>query len=194
MPADSFNIPRHWWGKIIGGLIGLFRGSLTGAVLGALLGHFVDRFLAGIIGVGATQKAFFDALFSTLGHLAKADGRISRQEIEHTEKLFVQMGLSGEQRRRAIEVARRHEYAFVPDMLELALVADDPTQFRQELRRLLAPRRRALRLSLLAARQRRARIWQRDRAARCCPRARRGSRRLDRDELRSAQRILCPRD
>jgi DnaJ like chaperone protein len=47
MSAKSFNIPRHWWGKIIGGLIGLFRGGITGAVIGALLGHLVDRFLAG---------------------------------------------------------------------------------------------------------------------------------------------------
>ena len=30
MTTNSFNIPRHWWGKIIGGLIGLFRGGLAG--------------------------------------------------------------------------------------------------------------------------------------------------------------------
>jgi tetratricopeptide (TPR) repeat protein len=35
-------------------------------------------------------------------------------------------------------VARRHQYDFVPDMLQLALVADDPTRFRRDLRRLLA--------------------------------------------------------
>ena len=56
MTAKSFKIPGHWWGKIIGGVIGLFRGGLTGAVIGALLGHVVDRFLAGIMGVGATRR------------------------------------------------------------------------------------------------------------------------------------------
>ena len=104
MAADSFNIPRHWWGKIIGAVIGLFRGGLTGAVIGALLGHFVDRFLAGIIGVGATQKAFFDALFATLGHLAKADGRVTESEIRMVESLMEQMKITGEHRQRAIRL------------------------------------------------------------------------------------------
>ncbi|NNJ63951.1 MAG: co-chaperone DjlA [Xanthomonadales bacterium] len=111
MPADSFNIPRHWWGKIIGGVIGLFRGGLTGAVLGALLGHFVDRFLAGIIGVGATQKAFFDALFATLGHLAKADGRVTESEIRMVESLMEQMKITGEHRQRAIRLFNQGKQA-----------------------------------------------------------------------------------
>jgi DnaJ like chaperone protein len=104
MSANSFKIPRHWWGKIIGGVIGLFRGGLTGAVIGALLGHMVDRFLAGIMGVGATQKAFFDALFGSLGHLAKADGRVTETEIRMVESLMQQMRISGEDRQRAIRL------------------------------------------------------------------------------------------
>ena len=104
MSAKSFKIPGHWWGKIIGGVIGLFRGGLTGALIGALLGHLVDRFLAGIIGVGATQKAFFDALFGSLGHLAKADGRVTETEIRMVESLMQQMRISGEDRQRAIRL------------------------------------------------------------------------------------------
>jgi DnaJ like chaperone protein len=104
MAQGSFKIPRHWWGKIIGGIIGLFRGGITGALLGALLGHFVDRFLAGIMGVGATQKAFFDALFSTLGHLSKADGQVTQTEIRMVESLMQQMRITGEDRQRAIHL------------------------------------------------------------------------------------------
>lgn len=104
MSANSFNIPRHWWGKIIGGVIGLFRGGLLGALIGALLGHLVDRFLAGIIGVGATQKAFYDALFASLGHLSKADGRVTETEIRMVEALMQQMKISGEERQRAIRL------------------------------------------------------------------------------------------
>jgi len=48
MSGNSFNIPRHWWGKIIGGILGLLKGGIGGAVIGALLGHMVDRFAAGI--------------------------------------------------------------------------------------------------------------------------------------------------
>lgn len=104
MSETSFKIPRHWWGKIIGGVIGLFRGGITGALIGALLGHFVDRFLAGITGVSETRTAFFNALFSTLGHLAKADGRVTETEIRMVESLMQRMQISGEDRQKAIRL------------------------------------------------------------------------------------------
>ena len=104
MTGNSFNIPRHWWGKIIGGAIGLFKGGITGALFGARLGHFVDRFLAGIVGVGATQKAFFDALFAALGHLSKADGYVTETEIRMVENLMQQMQITGDHRQRAIRL------------------------------------------------------------------------------------------
>lgn len=111
MSSGSFRIPGHWWGKIIGAVIGLFRGGLTGALVGALLGHFVDRFLAGVIGVGATQKAFFDALFASLGHLSKADGRVTETEIRMVESLMAQMRISGEDRQRAIRLFNQGKQA-----------------------------------------------------------------------------------
>jgi DnaJ like chaperone protein len=111
MSANSFNIPRHWWGKIIGGLIGLFRGGLLGAVVGVLLGHLVDRFLAGIVGVGATQRAFYDALFASLGHLSKADGRVTETEIRMVESLMQQMKIGGEERQRAIRLFNQGKQA-----------------------------------------------------------------------------------
>jgi len=107
MSTSSFNIPRHWWGKIIGGVIGLFRGGISGAIIGALLGHMVDRFLAGIIGVGSTKKAFFDALFSSLGHLSKADGRVTETEIRMVETLMQRMQIGGEDRQRAIRLFKQ---------------------------------------------------------------------------------------
>jgi len=102
MTAENFTIPRHWWGKIVGALIGLFRGGLTGAVIGALLGHFVDRFIAGISGVGSTRESFFEALFCTLGHLSKADGQVTQAEIRMAESLMQRMQITGEDRQRAI--------------------------------------------------------------------------------------------
>jgi len=104
MSGSSFNIPRNWWGKIIGGIIGLLRGGITGAVIGALMGHFVDRFLSGIVGVGSTQKAFFDALFGTLGHLSKADGQVTETEIRMVESLMARMQIAGDERQRAIRL------------------------------------------------------------------------------------------
>jgi len=102
MTAESFKIPRHWWGKIIGAMLGLFKGGLTGAVLGALLGHMADRFIAAISGVGTTRDAFFQALFCSLGHLSKADGQVTQAEIQMAESLMARMQISGDERQRAI--------------------------------------------------------------------------------------------
>ena len=102
MAIESFKIPRHWWGKIIGAIIGLFRGGLTGALIGALFGHMVDRFIAGIAGVGSTQESFFQALFSALGYLSKADGQVTQAEIRMAESLMQRMRITGEDRQRAI--------------------------------------------------------------------------------------------
>lgn len=103
MSNSSFNIPRNWWGKILGGLFGFFRGGISGAIIGMVLGHIVDRIIASIVGVGGTQQSFFRALFSALGHLSKADGRVTENEIRAAEMLMQRMQISGEERRKAIE-------------------------------------------------------------------------------------------
>ena len=102
MSPDSFIIPRNWWGKIIGGVLGLMKGGLTGAFLGALVGHMVDRFIADISGVANTRESFFEALFSALGHLSKADGQVTDAEIRMAESLMQRMQITGEDRQRAI--------------------------------------------------------------------------------------------
>ena len=99
---SGFRIPGHWWGKLIGGIIGLFRGGITGLVFGVFLGHMVDRFLAGLGGVNRVRDAFFSAMFATLGHINKADGRVTRAEIAAAEELMRRLQLSQEERQRAI--------------------------------------------------------------------------------------------
>ena len=111
MSDSSFKVPRHWWGKIIGGILGLLKGGISGVLIGVLLGHFVDRFLAGIVGVGSTQKAFFDALFATLGHLSKADGTVTQDEIHMVETLMQRMQIEGDDRQRAIRLFNQGKQA-----------------------------------------------------------------------------------
>jgi DnaJ like chaperone protein len=103
MNPSSFKIPRHWWGKIIGAVLGFFKGGIGGAVIGGVLGHMLDRLIASVAGVGSTQQAFFQALFSTLGHLSKADGRVTENEIRAAETLMQRMQINAEERRRAIK-------------------------------------------------------------------------------------------
>ena len=101
------------FGKLIGGFIGLLVAGIIGLIVGVAIGHAFDRGLAQTLRFGSPENleriktSFFETTFLLSGYLAKADGRISKQEIEHTEQLFVQMGLSSEQRRRAIELFRQ---------------------------------------------------------------------------------------
>ena len=121
-----------WWGKLAGGGIGFALGGPIGAMLGAILGHQVDKAkrdnLAGEFGQGTqerTQAVFFTATFSVMGHISKADGVVSPQEIQMAEQVFRQMNFSQDQRNAAIELFNQGK----SDDFEL-----DPVlaQFKQE--------------------------------------------------------------
>ena len=86
-----------WLGKMIGGTIGFALGGPIGAVAGAAFGHtFVDRkedaYLSSRPGldyslssVEEAQLVFFTAAFSMLAKISKADGQITKKEIEAVE-------------------------------------------------------------------------------------------------------------
>jgi len=102
-----------WWGKIVGGAFGYLVLGPLGAALGAALGHNFDKGLDGIpadtIGWNPgdqerVQTAFFTATFAVMGHLAKADGRVSRDEIRMAEVVMAEMELDAERRRAAMNL------------------------------------------------------------------------------------------
>ena len=97
-----------WLGKVVGGTIGFAIGGPIGAVAGAAFGHTLDkkeeRYLSSNrigSGQGASQLSnneeaqltFFIAAFSMLAKIAKADGRVSEQEISSVED-FMQKDLN----------------------------------------------------------------------------------------------------
>ncbi|MFD2231900.1 co-chaperone DjlA [Alkalimarinus sediminis] len=104
-----------WWGKVIGGAFGFMLGGPLGGLLGATLGHGFDKGLNGIDLLSSdqtwqggsqerVQAAFFTATFSVMGHLAKADGRVTEDEIELARQTMNSMQLDEAQRRTAIEL------------------------------------------------------------------------------------------
>ena len=101
------------YGKIIGGLLGLLVGGVVGLIIGLLIGHSFDKGLVKTLQFGSPENieriktSFFETTFLLSGYLAKADGQVSKEEIAHTEQVFTQMGLSLEQRQRAIELFRQ---------------------------------------------------------------------------------------
>ncbi|MGB4248515.1 MAG: co-chaperone DjlA [Pseudohongiellaceae bacterium] len=102
----------NWWGKVIGGTFGFMMGGPLGAVLGAALGNYFDSGMSlvakddalGAQGTERVQTAFFTAVFSLMGYVAKADGRVSRDEISLAEQVMGQMQLRPEQRKLAISL------------------------------------------------------------------------------------------
>jgi len=101
-----------WWGKIIGGTFGFMLGGPLGALLGAALGHSFDKGLKLTDEFGDSsygdqervQAAFFTATFSIMGHIAKADGKVTQAEIASAEAIMSRMQLTPDQRKAAIKL------------------------------------------------------------------------------------------
>lgn len=98
-----------WWGKLLGGSFGFLLGGPLGALIGIALGHNFDsglvRSLRAQLEPGnqeRVQTAFFTAVFSVMGHLAKADGRVTEHEIELARDIMQRMNLNAEMRQTAI--------------------------------------------------------------------------------------------
>ena len=107
----------NWYGKVGGGILGFMAGGPLGAVIGAVLGHQFDRGLGETRGgsrdfrtvfesvsASSRQQVFFETTFLAMGHLAKADGRVSEEEIQAARAVMHQMRLRPEDVRRAIDL------------------------------------------------------------------------------------------
>jgi DnaJ like chaperone protein len=98
----------NWTGKIIGGTLGFVALGPWGAVLGACVGHQFDRGagIGGLLGRGADPGAvnalFFPTTFRVMGNIAKADGRVSEQEIASARSVMLALRLSPAQRLAAM--------------------------------------------------------------------------------------------
>lgn len=101
-----------YWGKVIGTAAGLVTGRPWLALLGFILGHqfdrgFADRFTRygpelSSDRLGRLPEPFIEALFQAMGHVAKADGRVSEDEIRAARSLMHRLGLGPAAVRRAI--------------------------------------------------------------------------------------------
>ena len=125
-----------WWGTLLGGTLGYMFGGPLGALLGAALGRNFDR------GITQTdrhagfdpgqqervQAAFFAATFSVMGHIAKADGRVTPDEISASESLMARMQLRPAQKKAAIQLFNEGKKSGFP-------LVDVLNQFLQECHR-----------------------------------------------------------
>jgi len=107
----------NWAGKLVGAALGFIvsGGSIIGAVIGAFIGHQFDRGLnfgdhgrqpggTGRFSGAERQAVFFETTFLVMGYVAKADGRVTEDEIQAARSIMHRMQLRPEAVRRAIDL------------------------------------------------------------------------------------------
>jgi len=93
-----------FWGKLLGAGLGFLTAGPIGALLGVFAGNLFDRGLTEhFIKINnyyrieknpTIKQAFLRATFSSLGHIAKADGRVSEEEIQLTKLMMKELHLN----------------------------------------------------------------------------------------------------
>lgn len=106
-----------WRGLAIGGYIGSLFGGPLGAIIGAALGHNVEKHVAkssrrrpkfgSAYSQGQRSRIFCTSAAAMLAKMAKADGRVTREEIEVVERAFMRLGFTPAARECAIAAFRR---------------------------------------------------------------------------------------
>lgn len=98
-------------GKLICAIIGLLHYGLPGLIVGLVFGHMLDQYfieLFGLIPPYHTNNinhndVFLTSTFSVMGKIAKADGRVSEQEINFAKNIMHSMQLNTSQQQQAIK-------------------------------------------------------------------------------------------
>jgi len=97
-------------GRLLGFLLGLKLLSLPGAFFGFWVGNLFDKGLKlNIFDIpksraASVQQAFFQATFTIMGFLAKADGRVSEYEIRVARQIMDKLGLTEALKLEAIQL------------------------------------------------------------------------------------------
>ncbi|GLX79138.1 co-chaperone protein DjlA [Thalassotalea insulae] len=109
------------WGKVFGFLFGLMLSkSIFGALLGLWLGHRFDKGLGlnfdefAQLSEENRQSAFFNCTFTTMGFIAKANGRVSQHEIAFASAYMDKLGLNTQMRQQAQDAFREGKMAGFP--------------------------------------------------------------------------------
>lgn len=90
-------------GKIIGFFLGYkLLGGFFGGLLGVIIGHFVDKKLYELGSVASSifrnkpltrQSLFMQTTFAVMGHISKAKGRVTENDIQLARNLMLRMKL-----------------------------------------------------------------------------------------------------
>jgi DnaJ like chaperone protein len=111
------------WGKVLGFLFGfMLSKNLLGALIGMFIGHNFDKGRGlnfnDLSGSKASenerQAAFFYTSFSVMGYIAKANGLVSKHEIQFANAYMDKLSLKGELRQQAQDAFREGKLSGFP--------------------------------------------------------------------------------
>jgi len=88
---------------LICALVGLWLRGATGFFVGSAVGFLLGSYLraAARKRLGQVQNKFIDTTFAVMGALCKADGVVTREEIQVVEQIFARLHLSEEHKQAA---------------------------------------------------------------------------------------------
>lgn len=129
------------WGKVIGGFAGFAVGGPIGALVGGLAGHAVDKIRGTQEGpeqleepeetagpTGAKQVAFTVAVIVLGAKMAKADGTVTRAEVEAFKQVFHIPPEDVKNVGRIFDMAKKDAGGFEPYAKQIAyLFRNEPT-------------------------------------------------------------------
>lgn len=118
------------WGKILGGAAGFAIGGPLGALIGGIAGHAIDRIrddgAPGDAGL-AKQTTFAIAVIVLSAKMAKADGAVTREEVDAFKQIFHVPPEEMKNVGRLFNQARRDSHGFEPYARQVAgLFRDNP--------------------------------------------------------------------
>jgi DnaJ like chaperone protein len=153
-PSPTVKEAMGWQGKLIGTVLGAIIGrGLLGAIVGFVIGHLYDAARArdtGARDAGARsggprpppgppaadlQAAFFRAVFEVMGHVAKADGRVTQEEIGAARDAMRRFSLGEAEVQRAIDCFTQGKSPDYP-LEEVLVRLREASAGREDLRRL----------------------------------------------------------
>jgi len=119
------------WGKILGGAAGFALGGPLGAMLGAVAGHAVDRYRATQQdqddGDPTRSIAFTIGVIVLSAKMAKADGVVTRDEIDAFKQVFQVPANEAANVSKVFNQARQDSAGFEPYARQLAgMFSDNP--------------------------------------------------------------------
>ncbi len=109
-------------GKIVGAILGWKFGGFFGLIAGTFLGHLADKKIYELGSVQSTffkrkltrQSLFMQTTFAVLGHISKAKGRVTKEDIALANNLMQQMNLDMASRKLAQEAFNRGKESDFP--------------------------------------------------------------------------------